>query len=730
MFGRVFFIFAGILSLCTILFFGFHLIHNRHTLSPETIFTKKDSKVLIINNLEEYKFSQINFKHPINETKLILNLVSKKCYSERLYISSLRNRIVIELKSNWNNQLVTTYFNHKKISAKQINNIYHINGGFQAEFSDKYLIIGKQHLEEEYWDRITWPVWDKLASCNILNLTKEKICEDYYFKPSFYTKYETSSKQYGKIKKVNDFDLFASVLPKGITNYHFISKTYALKTGKLTKQDLLYKWCDQGYVSFKIDGVTVLVSDFTPNIDPFDLLNDETEEEELVAGSKSEYSGIKLLSNFPIKENGSFYIKYLEDKVVFSESKEIVNQVLAYYETGRTIALTPKAKKSIYENLPSSVCERSISDEEKFTTTIAFNKHITVCKVENISSLNSELDKQQEREKTTTFTTDLSINHIIGSQDIQVCFAEGQCFGLKNGKKLWDKFFDGTIIGNPVCHDFLNNGNQHVLFTTNHKIHLIDLKGNSLKGFPITLDYTPSSEAVFFDSKNGKQLINVSSKKELINFNLQGKRLKTLKLSISPTNIIPFIFKDGKKNLTVISGKNGGQLIQLDNLSKKNSFTVLNNQTVFCATDNTPAFFYPDKGKLVRNDFTGKTTIVGSYSKIDLIRNLRGVTRQYVTYLTDKKFYVCDCVGKIICTIDLPSSNISDYQVLTLEDGSSIVGFIDSIENSIYLYSTKGNKITKNALEGHGIISLSETSDGILIFTKGNNLIIQYKIEL
>ena len=62
MFGRVFFIFAGILSLCTILFFGFHLIHNRHTLSPETIFTKKDSKLLIINNLEEYKFSQINFK--------------------------------------------------------------------------------------------------------------------------------------------------------------------------------------------------------------------------------------------------------------------------------------------------------------------------------------------------------------------------------------------------------------------------------------------------------------------------------------------------------------------------------------------------------------------------------------------------------------------------------------------------------------------------------------------
>ncbi len=729
MFGRVFFIFAGILSFCTILFFGYQLVHNQHTLSPETIFNKKDSKILIINNLNEFKLSQINFKHPINETKLILNLVSKKCYSERLFISSIRNRVAIELKTNWNNQLVTKYFSHKNITIKQINNTYYIDGGFQAKFSGKYLMIGKQNIEEEYWDKITWPVWDKLASCNILNFTSEKVCEDYYFQPLTLTKYQSSSNYTEKIEKVNDFDLFASVLPKGINNYHFISKKYALATGKLTKLDLLYQWCDQGYVSFEIDGETVYISDFNPNIDPFDLLNDETEEEELVAGSKSEYSGIKLFTNFPVKESGSFYIKYLEDKVVFSESKDIVNQVLAYYETGRTIALTPKAKKSIYENLPSSICERFISDEKKFTTTITNNKHITVSKIENNASISSGVEKNQEKDKIITFSTELDIKHIVGSDDIQVCFAEGHFFGLKNGKKLWSKTFEGPIIGNPICQDLLNNGNQQVLFTTNHKIYLINLEGNSYKGFPISLDYTPSSEAVFFDSKKGKQLIYVSSNNKLIKYNGQGKRLKSLNLSISPTNIIPFIFKDGNKNLAVITGKNGGQLIQLDNLSKKNSFSVLNNQTVFCATDNTPAFFYPEKGKLVRNDFTGKTSIVGSFSKIDLLRNLTGIAHQYITYLTDKKFHICDGAGKIIRTIDLPSSNICDYQVLTLEDGSSVVGFIDSIENSIYLYTTKGKKITSNALEGQGLISLSETSDGILIFTKGNNLIIQYKIE-
>ncbi len=729
MFGRVFFTFAGIISFCVILFFGYQLIHNQHTLSPESIFNKKDSEILIINNVSETNLTEINFKYPINETKLINNLVSKQCYSERIYISAFRNRIMIELKTPWNSELVKKYFKIKNIYTRQKENTFIIADGFNAYFSGKYLIIGKQIIEEENWDKISWPIWDKLASCNLLNFNNETTCEDYYFQSLTLTKFQSSTHHTEKVKQVNDFELFAAVLPKGITNYHFISKNYALKIGKLTKQDLLYQWCDQGFVSFEIDGIKVYVSDFNPNIDPFNLLNDETEEEELVSGSKSEYSGIKLFSSFPTNENGSFYIKYIEDKVVFSENQDAVNQVLAFYETGRTLALTPKAKKTIYENLPSTICERSISDEKKFTTTIAHNKLITVSKIENNTLANYNIDKNEEKDKTITFNTDLTISHIIGSNDIQVCFAEGQFFGIKNGKKLWSKSFDGTIIGKPVCQDLLNNGDQQVLFTTNRKIYLINLEGNTYKGFPITLNHSPSSEAIFFDSKKGKQLIYLNTKNVIVKYNGQGKKLKTLKLSISPSNTTPFIFKDGKKNLAVITGKNGGQLIQLDNLSKKNSFATLNEQTVFCATDNIPAFFYPEKGKLIRNDFTGKTTTVGSYAKIDLLRNLNGSTRQYVTFISDKKFQICDGSGKIIRTIDLPSSNVSDYQVLTLEDGSSVVVFLDSIENSIFLYTTKGKKITPNALEGQELICLSETSDGILISTKGNNLIIQYKIE-
>ena len=66
---------------------------------------------------------------------------------------------------------------------------------------------------------------------------------------------------------------------------------------------------------------------------------------------------------------------------------------------------------------------------------------------------------------------------------------------------------------------------------------------------------------------------------------------------------------------------------------------------------------------------------------------------------------------------------------MTLEDGSSIVGFLDNIENSIYLYTTQGKKSTSAEFEGQDLFCLSETPDGILITTKGKNLIIQYKLD-
>jgi hypothetical protein len=728
MIGRLFFIIAGIISFSCILFFGFQLTQNQHAISAELIFNQNDGKILIVNKLNETNPTNISFSFPKNESQLIQKLFSISHNSERIYVSSLRNRIVIETQSNWTKTLIQRYFTRKKIIFKSNENNFILENGFIATYSKNLLIIGKEIISLEHWQKFTFPTWDKMASCNIINISNVLYSQDIYCAGNTTTTFQSNFKKIKNNQKINDFELFASILPKGISNYHFLSKNYALSNGYLKKQDLLYKWCDKGYVTFDIDGSKVLISDFKLTTDPFELLNEETEEEEMVTGSKSEYDGIKISNKFPQIATGSIFIKYLEDKVVISENEAAVNQVLAYYETGRTVALSEKAKKSIYENLPSDVCERYIQDGEKFTKSVSTNKLITVRKSQIF--ITSDI-KGTVTEKENIYTLDLTqnVSHIVTSNLLQICFTENSFFGIQNGKKLWEKAYQGSIIGTPVCQDLLNDGNSQIFFTTNRKIYLIDSKGNNYIGFPISLNQAPSSEAVFFDGKKGKQLIFVNTNNEVIKYNGKGKRLKSIKLSISPNKIAPFIFKNGKENFAVISGKNGGQLLQLDNLSKQNTFPTLNDKILFCSTETTPAFFYPEGGKLIRNDFTGKISTSGSYHKIELLQSLKGNTRNLISFLTDKNFHICDGAGKVIRTVALPSSNISFYQVLTLEDGSSIVGFLDTIENAIYLYTAQGKKINHTELEGQDLFCLSETPNGILVTTKGKNLIIQYKLD-
>ena len=726
MISRVFFIFASIFSFCCILFFGYQLIHNQDTISAESIFNKKDGDVLIINNLNETDIKVTSFSYPNNQSKLIQKITSSSIYSERVLISSLRNRIVIELSTDWNPLLIQRYLKHKKIRYKANAEMYLIENGFVASYSNNLLIIGKETITTNYWEKMNWPIWDKMASCNIVHLSSNPYSQDIYCKENTTTFFQSNYQSLKASDKINDFELFASVLPKGLSNYHFQTKNYALSSKNLKKQDLLYQWCDKGYVTFEIDGVKVLISDFKLTTDPFELLNEETEEEELVSGSRSEYAGIKISSQFPQKTTGSFFIKYIEDKVVIAENAETVNQVLAYYETGRTLALSEKAKKSIYVNLPSEVCERQITEDKKFTKSITNNKLITVSKLQFLTNT-----KELETEKENTFTLPISqnIRYILNASSMQICFTDNNVFGIQNGKKLWDKSYQGTLLGSPVCEDLLNNGDSQLFFTTSNKIYLFDLKGNNYKGFPILLQNKPCSEAVFFDGKKGKNLIYVSTNNSVTKYNGQGKRLKSKKLSITPNAKAPFVFKNDKQNFAVISGKNGGQLLQLDNLSSYNSFSTLNEKTVFCATETTPAFFYPEKRKLIRNDFNGKKSTLGSYPNIQSLQTIKGNTRNSISFLSDKKFHIMDAAGKEIGTVNLPTSNISFYQVLKLEDGSSIVGFIDNIENTIYVYTTQGKKITSTEFEGQEVFCLSETPEGIIITTKGENLIIQYKLD-
>jgi hypothetical protein len=727
MLSRVFLIFAGILSFSIVCFFGYQLIHNQHTLSPEAIFNQKDKQLCIINHASEVNFENIEFNYPSKEKTILKKLIQTPYFSERIYISNARNRIVIELKQNWSKRTLHNYLKKKKIQFNIKSDTYVLEKNFYAYFIENYLLIGTEKVDVEHWDALNWPKWDKLASWNVLNFEKNNTSTAIYSNKNNTIAYQSVNLSHKNIQKVNDFDVFAHVIPNSAKNYHFLEKNFATYIGEISKDDLLFQWCDKGFVQFEFEGSPVIISDFS-SIDPFDLLNEETEEEEIVSGTKSEYEGISISKNFPATRSKHFYIKYIDDKVVLSENKEVLNQVLAYYETGRTLALTSKIKKLIFENLPSLVCERFINATSKFTSSINAHKLIQVYKKNELNT-SSEKEISTQKYETKTITSEQEIKAIIGKNEQQYCWTDNKLFALKNGKKNWSISYEGDLIGLPSTTDILNDNDEFVLFTTSKKIYLINSSGKTYAGFPISLSQKPSSEAILYTGKKETQLAYTSCSNELIKFNKNGKKLKSLKLSISPSDKPIFTYKDGKNRLGVITGKNGGQLIQLENLKKINSFGKLNETSVFCATSKSPALFYYSENKLIRNEFSGKTKTIEKFNSIKLLRTLSNTSHSYITFIADGNFFIHDEFGKNIRTIKLPTQNITDYKIITLLDGVSIVAFLDTIENSIYVFTTQGKCLTETPLEGKEMVCLSELDDFIVVSTTGNNLIIQYKIS-
>ncbi|MFN3341329.1 MAG: DUF3352 domain-containing protein, partial [Flavobacteriales bacterium] len=79
-------------------------------------------------------------------------------------------------------------------------------------------------------------------------------------------------------------------------------------------------------------------------------------------------------------------------------------------------------------------------------------------------------------------------NHITGTMDV-VVQDENYSFYLisSKGEILWKKQLEERLTGDVRQIDFFGNGKLQLLFATTTSIHLIDLKGNYLKGFPYRL---------------------------------------------------------------------------------------------------------------------------------------------------------------------------------------------------------------------------------------------------
>ena len=131
-------------------------------------------------------------------------------------------------------------------------------------------------------------------------------------------------------------------------------------------------------------------------------------------------------------------------------------------------------------------------------------------------------------ENPTQSTPHLLKNHKSNSLDLFIQDATNTIHLVNAaGRIKWSKKIEGAIIEDVQQVDIYGNNKYQMLFNTASHIHIVDINGNYLKGFPIKLDSKATSSVSIFDyDKNNNYRFWISCENlTTYNYDEEGKKV-------------------------------------------------------------------------------------------------------------------------------------------------------------------------------------------------------------
>jgi len=724
MLGRIYLYILGSLGLLLTLFLGYNLVYKYTSFSPESVFNHKDKEVFIFNRISEVNNSLSEYKFPNKIDFFATKLLANNAFNERVFVSGKRNRVLVEASQPWSKDLLAYYLKRKNIKFSQVDDEGILEGDVHYLISGNYLLFHVGEFSKELHEQVEWPQWDRLAAANRLNFSTN-LTKDIYYNKDGSIAFATKKQLYQKGKKVNDYELFANVIPIEINEYHFYEKKWAISTKIIAQKDIISDWMDNGFVQVTYESTPVIFSDFTFQNDPFEVLNQETEEEEVISGIKKHYVGIQLFKGFPKNLTEGFYIESIGDKVVISERQEVVRKMVEYYEMGKTISKSITATSKYFGKLPQTVSERFINPSKAYTKSLVKNKLI-----ETVKSTNLTIENQDDNSEEVGFSETLSIegnfNSFCTNGETVFALTDQFVYAIKNNEVLWKNEIQGAITSKLIYLNELDSEKEAIFFSTDNFIYMFDKEGKSVNGFPVETNNIGATS--FCNLRGSNAIYFVSSSNELVKLSLSGKIEKKLKLKFKDLPSQMYFLKKGSRNYAVIRDINQAQVVDLSKWKFSNSIESVPENSVLVTTASEPSMFYFDNNELVRNTIKGKIKRLGKFENPHSISSLNGNSRTFVSFLTQKSFVMTNEEGVIIHKFKLPSNNDLSYTTIRLEDGKIYVVFLDQDSNDLFITDINGKKINKKTLEGKDSVLLSGSKDQLTVTTLGSNYIIQYKL--
>lgn len=735
MIGRYLLLFLGLVSLVWIGYVGSDLIDKKNQFSPSHIFGKEDGRVLIINRLNECSYDDVQFSLQ-SQTAQLFNSIHPYIESVKyIILSELQDKMFIERTDDWNKEIVKNFFKKADLTVKFTSRHDFIVGEFEGKFNFSILCLSKKGVVKPAVENDEWLSFDEKSSASIVTFRKKAFSiTDIYVNEKNQIEYVSKKFNSNLGRQIDDEQLFSGALPIDLSNYHFYEKNFYTNLDKNFSKSPLFQWVEDGFVEFEYKGHTVIVSDYVAGQDPILILNDWNDGKIISSnGVDGFYKNSRLTKKFPEEISQGFYIKTMDDFVVASTSQSVCEQVIADYKLGNTLAMKKEEGGSFYKDLPKKVSERYISDDWIYSNSIYHNRLLqTRLKPKNVQSLSSPLNRVEnvpEISKTISLFsggTVQSIKVFKGKGNVIVLTNEGQLSMFSSGKNSWKKNLGSKAIGEIQLIDYKGNGEDQILCTTEQQIHLFDKAGNELDGFPIRLDVDATNEVTWYKWNGNSSFVVGNEKSELVFFDSKGKKVNNFRTGLSSLTDKIDVWVS---NSILLAGAKDHKQCILYNINKKKEHRryAVENESFALKNNNELFQFSIKNNQLLSIDQKGNRKNISTYNSGKIVGILRDKDVQTIIVRSNNDLHFLNNQGTEINSLHLPFSELDYVSIFKSPDGISFVSVIDGLENSVFIYTLKGELINKVPFDGKIAVNLSwDNSSEMIITSVVDGYVVQY----
>lgn len=695
------------------------LIHSGNSLAPEKVFCEKDGSILQINRkaeTESVDYLKVVDKNPFTNAIKFFDI---QPYAQlKIYLSAKRPILLLEKGTSWKKKQIETV------------KTFFIESGTVFNAEENILLISKEFEACNTDNELTFFIeGDKKASANLWAFDNQWKRTDVYALEKGFYEYRSSAPNSTHGEAINDIVRFTSVLPSNITSYNFKERFYAYNTDTVYANNIMNTWVDKGFVTAIYKNEKILVSDYRSQQQPSLILLEKSENEDsiLLMDDIKSFTGFQFTEDFPSNKKGRIYSIEIDDKVVFTEKKSIARNILVEHQLGKTLALHPTRNTQFFGGLPTRVNYRSIDENEKESLTWKKNLLFEVstkppkARITNVekTTWSYALDTQVEmilpipdhlRNGTSIFTYDKNGNYkLIGP----------------NGNLIWKGSLENPIEGTPIVIDVFENNKHQVLCRTERTIHLIDLNGNSVGGFPYKSDHPVTTDISEFTWNGTKRFLFGNKKGEVTMLNSSGQELNIIQIGSRPLKGKPYalnrsgnlrcwtINEDGQQYLGYLETPASPELLN----KSKVDFTIKTNGLVKTFFEKEEAVYYQ--------------TSDNSNVKIVAEGQLIKVTENYIYTKKANVLAVFNQKNELLKRISLSFNEIGSVDYFNSEDNGHIV-VMDYLQNKINIYDETDKNIDGFPKEGRNkaVIYYDEEKKSLSVFTIISKSIVSYKVVL